>query len=129
MPLTLPGRGDSPGITSCSRRNRPGCTTKPLLVPLWDGWPWTSPEANTFPPPAVVSSARKTVTVPLHVPDVRVTVLGEMRPVPKLVSSRRFTDPEKPLTTTPVGSLAVVVVVKATPAVWLFEILGNSRLW
>src|SRR6266850_2652704 len=129
MPLTLPGRGDSPGVTICRRRNDPGWTMKELLAPLWLGCPWTSARRLTFPLLMFVSSARYVVTLPLHWPEVRVTVDGVIRPSPKLVSSRRRTVPVNPLTSTPLGSLPVTVIENGTPAVWCLAMAETSRLW
>ena len=87
------------------------------LVPLWLGCPWTSARRDTFPLAGLVSSARYTVTLPLHCPEVRVTLEGVIRPSPKLVSSRSRTAPVNPLTRTPFGSLPVIVIDIGTPAV------------
>src|SRR5262249_36651190 len=114
MPLRLPGRGDSPGITTCRRRKGPGWTWNPLLAPLCVGWLSTS--AATTALPGVVSSARYTLTLPLQRPDVMLTEAGEIRPAPKLVSWRRRTVPENPLTRSPLGLRAVIVTGNATPA-------------
>src|SRR6267143_782796 len=67
--------------------------------------------------------------LPVHCPEAMVTLDGEIRPSPKLVSWRSRRAPENPLTMTPFGSRAVMVIASGTPAVWFFAMLEISRLW
>src|SRR5262245_23220542 len=109
LPVTLPGSGDSPGTTSWSRANGPGCTMNGSLVPFLPGAASRNAYMFTLPRLMLLSSARYMVTLPLHCPLLNVTYSGVMRPSPKLVISRRCTWPENPVTGLPAGSIAVKI--------------------
>ncbi len=79
------------------------------LVPFFAGLASRYAYALALPRLMLLSSARYIVSCPAHVPPESVTTSGEMRPSPKLVSSRRRTAPLKPVTTSPFGSMAVIV--------------------
>src|SRR5439155_21026630 len=99
----------SPGSSTCSPENGPGCTTKLLLVPEWGGDEKSEQVRLTAPP------APRNTTTPDQVPFVNVISSGEMLPGPVLAISSA--SPAKSGTVLLLASTARTIAATATPAV------------